>query len=69
METRTNLNEVGKKKLVLGIDVALKNHWAAIGDNKGQEMIKPFQFSNNAEGMSLLEGMIKQTGRAEDKGD
>ena len=69
METRTNLGEVGKKKLVIGIDVALKNHWAAIGDNKGQEMVKPFQFSNNAEGMSLLEGMIKQTGRAEDKGD
>ena len=45
METRTNLNEVGKKKLVLGIDVALKNHWAAIGDNKGQEMVKPFQFT------------------------
>ena len=69
MEKRANLEEVGRKKLVVGIDVALKNHWAVMGDNKGQEMIKPFRFSNNAEGINLLEGMIKQTGKAENKGE
>ena len=36
MRKRANLEDVEKKKLVLGIDIALKNHWAVIGDTQGQ---------------------------------
>ena len=69
MEKRANLEEVGKKKLVLGIDIALKNHWEVIGDNRGQEVVKPFRFTNDADGISLLESRIKQTGRTNEKGE
>ena len=67
MEKRANLEEVGKKKLVIGIDVALKNHWAVIGDNRGKEMIKPFQFSNSVEGVSLLERNMWRTGEMKEQ--
>lgn len=67
MEKRANLEEIGKKKLVIGIDVALKNHWAVIGDNRGKEMIKPFRFSNDEEGINLLESNIRRTGETKEQ--
>lgn len=38
----------------VGIDVAKDTHYAAVSDDSGAVLVKPFAFQNNAEGFCLL---------------
>ena len=40
--------------IFVGIDVAKDTHYAAVSDNSGAVLVKPFAFQNNAEGFCLL---------------
>jgi len=62
MVLQEKLAEVSKKKLLVGIDAAKDNHWAVIGDIKGKELMRPFKFDNNKEGLNLLEERINSLG-------
>lgn len=62
MVLEERLAEVGKKKLLVGIDAAKDTHWAVIGDIRGKELMRPFRFNNNQEGFNLLEERINSLG-------
>jgi transposase len=62
MNLQEKLAEVGKKKLLIGVDAAKEAHWAIIGDIRGKELMKPFKFDNNQEGFNLLESRINSLG-------
>ena len=40
--------------IFVGIDVAKDTHYAAVSDDSGAVLVKPFAFQNNAEGFCLL---------------
>ncbi len=54
MKLQERLIDVNRKRLLVGIDIGKDKHWAAIGDTKGNEIMKPFKFDNNLEGFNLL---------------
>jgi len=62
MKLQEKLQEVSNKGLLVGIDAAKDNHWAIIGDIRGKELMRPFRFDNNKEGLNLLEEKINSLG-------
>jgi transposase len=63
MNLQERLNEVAQKSLLVGIDVAKDKHWAVIGDTRGKELMKPFNFGNDQEGFNLLRDKISFLGK------
>ncbi len=63
MNLQERLKEVEQKSLLVGIDVAKDKHWAVIGDIRGKELMKPFNFDNNQEGFNLLTKRISSLGK------
>jgi len=39
--------------LIIGIDVAKKEHWCRITDRRGVDLIKPFKINNNINGLMV----------------
>ena len=50
--------------IVVGVDIANKNHWARIFAPDGLDIVKPFQFKNNREGFQRLVTKIATALRA-----
>jgi len=48
---------ITKDTLIVGIDVAKKDHWCRITDCRGIDLIKPFKINNNING---FEGLIRK---------
>ena len=40
--------------IYVGIDIAKLNHFASAVSSEGEELIKPFKFTNDADGFQLL---------------
>lgn len=63
MNLQERLREVEQKRLLVGIDVTKDKHWAVIGDIRGKELMKPFNFDNSQEGFNLLTNRISSLGK------
>ena len=46
-------------KIFVGIDIAKLNHFAAAISSDGEILIKPFKFTNDADGFQLLVSKLK----------
>ncbi len=49
---------VTTKTVIVGIDVAKKEHWARITDYRGVDLVKPVKVQNSMEGFEWLMARI-----------
>jgi len=55
-----NLKRITDKTIIVGVDVAKKEHWARITDHRGLDLVKPMKVYNSQEGFDKLMSRIEK---------
>ncbi len=53
------VSRISQDTLIVGIDVAKRNHWVRMTDYRGIDLISPFKINNTIDGIKMLEEKIR----------